>query len=173
MAILVPGFKTPKELVEWMRATLIRVDTPKLPSRDLNIPQTLETNSISGLEACLLEYSILTKLGYECSMLYIRDTGNSHRHVAVIYFTPNNRVWNWFEWAWIRHAGIRSYATKDKLIDKVTALFRDEVGKEVITSEGVVIPGTSAFSSTYYRDMSERWKKIRRPDSLSLLNLLS
>ena len=173
MAIAVPYFKTPKELVEWMCTKLIRVDTPKLAPNDFNSIPTLETNHISGLEACMLEYNILTKLGYNCSMLYVRDTGNKCRHIAVIYFTPDDNRWNWFEWDWIRYAGIHSYASKDKLIDKVTTLVRDEVCDEVITSEGVVIPGASTYSGTYYKDMSERWKKVRRPECLSLLSLLS
>ena len=116
----------------------------------------------NGLGHCLetvdLERAELTRLGYECKILYMENLNCQNIHTALFY-RKNGEAWLWFEWTWSTYRGINGpYLNLKHACNRVMEKFTETYGDIVIARIGFE-EIKKGMSENDYIKMIRKWVK--------------
>lgn len=130
-----PVAKTPHDLLELM------ISKMKYDDVGYTSPNEIRKNGIANCwGASDFIFEELTTLNIPVIIMFL-SIGNppKHTHTTILYQTngshpKSKQHFNWFEWAWGKHAGIHPFVSFDEATLAITEAFKREYGKPNITT---------------------------------------
>lgn len=150
-ARLLPEILTPEDLLRWMDKNLSYNGVSK---KHLYTAEEVIYNKRGHCwETSELEYRVLTKLGYDCRLIYIQDKDCTITHTGLYYEHQNKYVW--FEWA--AGSSIKKFSSKQELFQAFYNHFKPQGIDVFKTGYTAIHPN---MTQQEYIDAANKWTNV-------------